>query len=167
MNLDIKGIDSDKPLVNISFGNNLIKENDLDSEHESPFPDPFYYLIGINSFEPFIKKGFSYSTISKKSNKENKDNQKEEEKKNIMNNESEKLFPFSHYFQECNSKELEISFFDRDLNNSIPSIKSNDDNNQLKGEEKESNESEKLFPFSHNFEKIFPKNQKYRFLMET
>ena len=145
MNLDIKGIDSDKPLVNISFGNNLIKENDLDSEHESPFPDPFYYLIGINSFEPFIKKGFSYSTISKKSNKENKDNQKEEEKKNIMNNESEKLFPFSHYFQECNSKELEISFFDRDLNNSIPSIKSNDDNNQLKGEEKECNES--FLPF--------------------
>ena len=67
-------------------GNNLIKKNYLDSEHESPYPDPFYYLIDINIFEPFIQKGFSYSTISKSINNKYKDNRKEEEKKDLMNN---------------------------------------------------------------------------------
>ena len=160
---EIKGTDSDKPLINISFGNNLIKENDLDSEHESHFPDPFYYLIDVNIFESFIKKGFSYSTISKNTNNEYKDNQKEEEKKNTTNKGSEKLFPFSQNFQEYNSKELEISFFDRDLNYSIPSIKGNDNNNQLNGEEKECNESKKLFPYSHNFEEDNSKESELSF----
>ena len=52
-------------------------------------------------------------------------------------NESEKLFPFSHNFEENNFKESEISFFDRDLNYSIVSKKGNDDNKQPKEEEKE------------------------------
>ena len=149
MNRHIKVTDSDKPLINFSFGNNLIKGNDLDSEDESLFPDPFYNLIDVNISEPFIQKDFNYSTISKSSNNEFKDNQKGEQKET---NESEKLFPFSHNFEEDNFKELEISFFDRNLNYSITSMKDNDDNKQIKGEEKECNEREKLFPLNRNFE---------------